>query len=201
MPAPSQVARTDGSAPSRQLRITSSETGRFSRVSRRTSTAWFCGREAAVPVPDFLRAVFERARGQLSAAIYPPLGDLPVLAGPGFVDLYRRVIGGVLREVAQATGREAALAMLERGQGIASMEHPPIAAFEITAEGRVTGDPVASPDALTAGIAAWMTEALIAASDHHGVDPGAVMERVGRDSRFVLQEHGFFNRLPWALAI
>jgi hypothetical protein len=171
----------------------------FSEGSYRAG--WFAARAEGVPVPELVRSIFASAGGKLVASIYPPLGDLPVLAGPGLVDLYRRVIGGVMREVAQSTGREAAMAMLERGQGLASMEHPAVGAFEITEEGRVKGDPVASPEALTAGVAAWMTETLISASDHHGVDPGAVMERVGRDSRFVLQEHGFFHRLPWALAI
>jgi hypothetical protein len=33
------------------------------------------------------------------------------------------------------------------------------------------------------------------------VDPAALVERVARDSRFVLQEQGFFARLPWAVAL
>jgi hypothetical protein len=81
------------------------------------------------------------------------------------------------------------------------MQHPVAASFALTDEGRVSGDPVASPDQLTEGVAAWLTEALISASDHYGIDPGAVVERAARDSRFVLQEHGFFSRLPWALAL
>jgi hypothetical protein len=162
---------------------------------------WFTGRGEGVPVPEFVRSVFASAGRGLGAAIHPPLGTLPALAGPGLVDLYRRVIGGVLRELTQASGREAGLALLQRGQGAVAAEHPSVMAFEVTAEGRVKGDPVASPDALTDGVAAWMTETLIGASDDHGVDPAALIERVGRDSRFVLQEAGFFTRLPWALAL
>jgi hypothetical protein len=163
-------------------------------------TGWFSERDATVPIPDFLRTVFAVGAG-LRAALYSRLAELPVLAGPGFVDLYRRMIGGTLREVALATGRETALAMLQRGQGLAAMEHPVVAAFDITPEGRVAGDPVASPTALTDGVAAWLTEVLISASDHHGVDPAALVERVARDSRFVLQEQGFFARLPWTVAL
>ena len=59
----------------------------------------------------------------------------------------------------------------------------------------------ATPTDLTDGVAAWLTEVLIHASEHHGVDPGAVIERTARDSRFVLSENGFFQRLPWALAL
>ena len=163
-------------------------------------TGWFADRDAAVPIPEFLRTLFATA-DRLEATPYAALDALPVLAGPGFVDLYRRMVGGTLRELAIATGRETALEMLQRGQGLASLEHPVVASFDITPEGRVAGDPVASPDALTDGVARWLTEVLIAASEHHGVDPAAVVEKVGRDSRFVLQEHGFFARLPWALAL
>ncbi|HEV3050877.1 MAG TPA: hypothetical protein VGX50_11230, partial [Longimicrobium sp.] len=133
--------------------------------------------------------------------LYPALDELPVQAGPGFVDLYRRMIGGTLRELALATGRETALEMMQRGQGLAALEHPVVASFDITPEGRVMGDPVASPDGLTEGVARWITEVLIAGADHHGIDPGAIVEKVARDSRFVLSEHGFFARLPWALAL
>lgn len=164
-------------------------------------SGYFTGRTAGTPVPELVRSVFAAAGRGLGAAIHPPLAELPMLAAPGLVDLYRRVIGGVLRELTQATGRETALEILHRGQRSAAAAHPAVSAFEISAEGRVKGDPVASPDALTCGVAAWMTEALIGAADHHGVDPAALIERVGRDSRFVLQEAGFFSRLPWAVAV
>lgn len=98
-------------------------------------------------------------------------------------------------------GRETAMSLVRRGQALASVKHECAAAFRVTDEGRVSGDPVATPDTLTDGVAAWMTEVLISASEHHGVDPAAVVERVARDSRFVLTENGFFARLPWALAL
>ena len=162
---------------------------------------WFCERDESVAVPEFLRGLFV-AGAALGATLYPALDELPVQAGPGFVDLYRRMIGGTLRELALATGRETALEMMQRGQGLAALEHPVVASFDITPEGRVMGDPVASPDGLTQGVARWITEVLIAgAADHHGVDPAAIVEKVARDSRFVLSEHGFFARLPWALAL
>ncbi|HEX2079118.1 MAG TPA: hypothetical protein VHG08_15445 [Longimicrobium sp.] len=163
-------------------------------------TGWFADRDESVPIPEFLRTLFV-AGAVLEAALYPLLDELPVQAGPGFVDLYRRMIGGTLRELALASGRETALEMMQRGQGLAALHHPVVAAFDITPEGRVMGDPVASPDVLTEGVARWITEVLIAAADHHGVDPAGVVEKVARDSRFVLSEHGFFARLPWALAL
>jgi hypothetical protein len=162
---------------------------------------WFTDREPNVPVPEFLRVFVHAAGPALKVTPYPGFDELPVQAGPGFVDLYRRIVGGVMRELSQAVGREGAMALVRRGQSAVAAAHPCVAAFNVTDEGRISGDPVDSPAGLTEGVAAWLTEVLINASDHHGVDPAAMIERTARDSRFVLQEHGFFNRLPWALAL
>jgi hypothetical protein len=160
---------------------------------------WFAGRDEAVPVPTFLRGLFETAG--MRAALYPALASLPVQAGPGLVDLYRRLIGGTMRELATAAGRDSALALMARAQVSAARESPVVAAFVLTAEGRVSGDPLGSPAALTEGVARWLTGALAEAADRHAVDPGTLLERVGHDSRFVLQEHGFLAHVPWALAL
>jgi hypothetical protein len=162
---------------------------------------WFTERDPAVATGDFLRAFFASAGASLRATPYPACAELPVQAGSGFVDLYRRIVGGVMRELSQAAGRETAMAMVRRAQEAAAREHPCVAAFRVTDEGRISGDPVASPAELTDAAAAWVTEVLIAASDDHGVDPAATIERTARESRFVLAEHGFFNRLPWAVAL
>lgn len=159
---------------------------------------WFCGRDRSVPVPDFIRSIFGAAAPR--ATLFPALDVLPVQAAPGLVELYRRLVGGTLREVALSAGRDRALELVERAQRAAAAEHAVLSAFTISPEGRVAGEPVASPDALTDGVARWMTEVLMAAGDDHGVDPVEIVERLGHDSRFVLQEHGFFARLPWTLA-
>jgi hypothetical protein len=162
-------------------------------------TGWFAGRDPAVPIPEVVRSLFDG--GNLRTGVYRSFPELPMQAGPGLVDLYRRVIGGVLRELTVALGRETALGVLRKGQALAALTYPAIGAFQITDEGRVGGDPVATPALLTESVAGWLTESLITASDHHGVDPGALVERVARESRFVLAEHGFFSKLPWALAL
>jgi hypothetical protein len=164
-------------------------------------TGWFAERGAETPIPEFMRALFSGSPGSLRTGLYPSFPELPVQAGPGLVDLYRRLIGGVLRELTSALGRETALGVIRKGQAVAAMERPEVSAFQVTDEGRVSGDPVATPATLTDGVAAWLTESLVAASDHHGVDPAALIERVARESRFVLAENGFFSRIPWALAL
>ena len=162
---------------------------------------WFAGRDRSMAIPEFVRSTFESAAGSLEVMLYPALAQLPQQAGPGLVDLYRRVIGGVLRELSTIVGRETAFTMIRRGQALAAMNFPPAAAFQVTDEGRIAGDPVATPEGLADAVAGWLTETLVAASDHLGVDPAAAIERVARDSRFVLHEQGFFARLPWALAL
>jgi hypothetical protein len=162
---------------------------------------WFTDRDPSTPIPDFLRQVFERSGASLRATLFPAFAEMPVQAGPGFVDLYRRLVGGTLRELAQAIGRETALELVRKGQAAAAERHECVAAFRVTEEGRVSGDPVASPVTLTDGVAAWLTDVLISAAEHDGVDPAAIVERTARDSRFVLAENGFFQRLPWALSI
>ena len=162
-------------------------------------SGYFTERNDAVPIPDFVRSVFEGDAPRV--APYPALPELPVQAGPGLVDLYRRLTGGVLLELSSAIGREPAVAVIREAQASVGERFPAVAAFRLTDEGRIAGDPVASPDGLTEAVAAWLTAALVAGSRYDGVDPSAVVERVARDSRFVLQEHGFFARLPWAVAL
>lgn len=162
-------------------------------------TGYFCQRDPAVPVGDYVRSVFDGAGGALRVGLYPALPELPVQAGPGLVDLYRRIVGGVLREVSGPVGREAGLALMRRAQASVLVRRPEVEGFVLTDEGRVGGDPVATPRALTDAVAEWVTEALVAAADRYAVDPGEIVTRVARDSRFVLAEQGFFARLPWAV--
>jgi hypothetical protein len=162
---------------------------------------YFSGRDATVPVPEFIRGIFDAAGRGLGARIFAPLEALPVLAAPGLVDLYRRVVGGVFIELTEAAGGDTAAALLRRSQEIAGADHPHLAAFHLPPEGGVAGDPVASPEVLTAAVAAWLTEVLIVAADDHGMDPATVVERVARDSRYVLQENRFFQLLPWAVTV
>lgn len=160
---------------------------------------YFCERDVSVPLGEFVRALFDPGNADLRVTLYPPLSDLPAQASPGLVDLYRRIVGGVLREVSSPVGREAGMELMQRTWCAAAARHPAIGAFVLTDDGRVRGDPVATPRHLTDGAAAWVTEALIAAADQYRVDPAETVARVARDSRFVLEEQGFFARLPWAV--
>lgn len=163
-------------------------------------TGYFCERDPSVPVSDFVRSLFTSAGAALRVTLYPPLDELPIQAGPGLVDLYRRIVGGVTRELSLPVGREAGMELVRRAQKAVAARLPVVAGYDLSDDGRVRGDPVATPQLLTQGVAEWMAEALIAAAEHHAVDPAEILERVARDSRFVLAEQGFFAQLPWALS-
>ena len=162
-------------------------------------SGYFCERCPTVAVGDFLRTFFLSAGDGLTVTLFPALCELPVQAQPGLVDLYRRVIGGVLRELSVPVGREAGLELMRRAQGSVLPRRPELEAFRLSDEGRVKGDPVATPQRLTEAVTDWITEALAAAADRYPVDPTEIVARVARDSRFVLAEQGFFARLPWAV--
>jgi hypothetical protein len=160
---------------------------------------WFADRDTASPVVDVIRSLFDRVPPR--PALYPLLDELPLQASPSFIELYRRVLGGTVRELGQTIGFVEAVAVMDRARELALTDHPVLGGLAVGRDGRVTGEPVSPPGALTEASARWLTEALTEAADAYGVDPGALLERVGRDGRFVLQEHGFFSRLPWALTL
>lgn len=161
---------------------------------------YFCEPCGDAPVSERLRALFHAAGPELCVTLYPALPDLPVQASPGLVDLYRRVIGGTMRELSAPVGMESGLALMRRAQQASALREPVLYDFVLGDDGRVRGEPVATPHALTEGVALWITEALIAGADHYRIDPAEVVARVTRESRFVLADTGFFARLPWAVA-
>lgn len=164
-------------------------------------TGYFCERDSTIPVGDFLRSLFRNAGSGLRVSLYPALDQLLAQASPGLVDLYRRIVGGVVREASAPVGREAGMGLVRLAQEAAAARYPPLAAFVLTENGRVRGDPVAPPRLLTEAVAAWVSEALIAASEQYGLDPAETLSRVTHDSRFVLTEEGFFALLPWAVPV
>lgn len=164
-------------------------------------SGYFCGAGAGAPVGELLRAVFQAAGPELNVRLFPALAELPAQASPGLIDLYRRIIGGTMRDLGVTMGEAPSMALMRRAQERAASSAPVVGAFVLTEEGRVRGDPVATPAELTAAAAAWVTEALIAAAESGGSDPVEVLGRVARDARFVLAEQGFYARLPWVVRL
>ncbi|HEX5520439.1 MAG TPA: hypothetical protein VFX29_02040 [Longimicrobiaceae bacterium] len=149
---------------------------------------------------DRVRALFDPVRPPRIAR-FAGLTELPVQAAPGLVELYRRLLHGVAANLGEHTGADAAWEALRLAQIRVQPRHPAIAAFRILPGARLAGDPAATPAELTAGVAAWLVEALGAATDRAGIDPGELLEQTAHDHRFVLAEHGFFGHIPWPVVL
>jgi len=147
---------------------------------------------------DRLERLFapERAPG-LEVKAYPPVRSLPVQAAPALVQLYARTISGALEALREPLGAEA-VRLFEEARTRAAEKHAALASYCVGPEGGVTGESVAEAEALTDAVAAWLLEALTAASRiAEGIDPAALLERVTYENRFALEAQGFFRHLPW----
>jgi hypothetical protein len=160
---------------------------------------WFAGRDPVVPLADFIRMLFDDVPPR--ATLFPLVEAVPVHASQGLIEQYRRLLSGTAREMAHSMGMQGASELVSRARLGALDEHPVLAAFEVAGDGRVSGDPVAAPEELTAAVARWITDAVVTAAEDHELDPAEVVARAARDGRFALQEQGFFDRLPWSLAV
>lgn len=163
------------------------ERGYFSRATAETTVA------------ETMRAIFGDAHGELRLTLYAPLDELPLQASPGMIDLYRRVAASVMNSLGEPAGVEGARALMREAQGLAAVQAPLVADFELTDDGRIVGEPVATPHELMRAVAAWVSEALLMASDRYGIDPTDMLARDTHEARFALEEHGFFLNVPWAV--
>lgn len=165
----------------------------------RYQSAFLATPGSEAPAKEVVRSLFEAGRDTLRLGLYPPFEELPVQAVPGLVDLYRRVIGGVMHELSGIVGAETSTSLLRAAQSSCAARRPIISTFVLSDEGRVHGDPVAAPGELTSAVAEWLTEVLVRASEQAAIDPEAMLMRITRDARFVLEEQGFFAHLPWTV--
>lgn len=161
---------------------------------------YFCGRDAAVPVAEMVRSIFA-SEGGVRVSLYDLLPELPVQAPPGLADVYRALVEGIARELAEALGNDEALTLLESARARAEARHPVVSAFEVAGAAVETGGVVEPAEVLTDGVGAWLTEVLGDAADRAGLDPAEVLERAAGDRRFALLEQGFFRRLPWPVSL
>lgn len=167
------------------------------------STGFLCGREAGMPVGEFVRSIFRSTGSDLRVGLFDALAKLPRQAPPGLVDLYRRLVQGVTARLAEQFGARAAATSVGGVRSRISQRHPFVTVFELAGDGAgftLRGDPMVSPEELTDGMAAWLTEILLVGGDGARMDPAEVIELATRDDRFALADQGFFTRLPWPVA-
>lgn len=165
------------------------------------SNGYFCARDREATVGEFVRTLFTAAAGELRIGLYDALPQLPTQAHPALVDLYRSVVQAVVREIADRAGTDVAADRLKHGYANAAAAHSALEGLQVLEDGTVVGDTVATAEDLTRGAAAWVTDLLEQSAGATGLDPAETLKRVAWDGRFVLAQHGFFEQLPWAIAI
>lgn len=137
----------------------------------------------------------EGRKGALYVRRWPTPAPLPVQAAPALIQAYRELVRGVVEKLT-AHGSESAPALAEHARIELAKSHTSLAHFSTT-NGRATKDPVADTRALTAGIAAWLSEILWTGVGHDAPPPEQLLRDLTRERRHMFQSAGLFERLPW----
>ena len=121
----------------------------------------------------------------------PPV--LPVQAPPALIAAYRELVGTLVRRLADA-GASGAGPVAEHARQLLAARFPALERMALGAA--TTKDPVCDADALTAAVAAWISEIVWASPVQH-VTPEQLLGELTRDRRHVFQSAGLFQALPW----
>ncbi len=121
----------------------------------------------------------------------PPL---PVQAKPQLIAAYRELVGGLVTRLV-AEGADAAAAIAEAARKSLLVQHPPLEFFAVT--GRPMKDPAADTDALTAAVAAWVSELLWTTTASADITPEQLLRDLMFERRHLFQSAGMCDALPW----
>jgi hypothetical protein len=162
-------------------------------------SGYFCGRDPAMRVGDFMASIFADGLQELRADLYPTLQDLPAQAPPGLLTAYAELLNGVRRELVLELGEETVTALFLAGRERIRSTHSEVDL--VSSEGVPSMERVLSPATLADAFGALLTEVLGEATNHAAVDPTDVLERAAGERRYVLLEQGLYHRLPWPVTM
>ena len=152
--------------------------------------------------PEVLRArrpFSESARReQLGVFRWPVPPPLPVQANPSLVQAYRELTRALVLRLVEA-GNPGAPAVAEYAREALVPDHPCLAAYTALPDAPDPTDPMVDAEALTAGIAQWVTEIILAAVDLDTTRPEQILRSVTHERRHAFQSAGFFQKLPWPI--
>lgn len=160
---------------------------------------YFCDKPDPMPVPKYVESLFlpgpDGAPPALSAALFPPVAELPAQAPHALVNTYRelywRIVDAVEQEIpgeAKKRAQKVATALGQAHQALALLSVP---------RGAEVPEAVVRPDELATALSDWALQLL------EGVEimmPGTaprVLKESTKEHRYVLQAAGFYARLPW----
>lgn len=137
-------------------------------------------------------------RETLGVFRWPVPPPLPVQANPSLVQAYRELTRALVERLVEA-GNPGAPAVAEYAREALVPDHPCLAAYTALPEAPDPHDPVVDAAALTAGIAQWVKEIILAAVDLDTTRPEQILRSVTHERRHAFQSVGFFQKLPWPI--
>jgi hypothetical protein len=152
--------------------------------------------------PEVLRArrpFSESAnREKLGVFRWPVPPPLPVQANPSLIQAYRELTQALVGKLVDE-GNPGANKVAEYARDALIADHPCLAFFSALFPAPDLNDPVVDADTLTAAIAQWVQEIILAAVDLDTTRPEQILRSVTHERRHVFQSAGFFQRLPWPI--
>lgn len=152
------------------------------------------------PAPDEMtrvRALIDRAHqngGSVRRWNVPPA--LVNQAPPQLIAAYRELMATVVRRLVEG-GAHGAFAVAERARQQLLARHPALERFSLTLPNQ--RDPVVDTPALSAAIAAWLSETLWLLPTPDDMGPERLLAEVARARRHLFQAAGLFDALPWTI--
>ena len=168
----------------------------------RYSGGFFCDRLEEMPVPLYVESLFQEGPDgyapALSAALFPPVAELPLQAPLSLVDTYRELFWRITDAVEFELPGEGKKRSQRVSAGIRGVRKT--LDLLATPRGTPLPDTVVRPEELALALGDWTLQLL------DGVEvvmPGMaprVLQDATREHRYVLQAAGFYDRLPWRVA-
>jgi hypothetical protein len=158
---------------------------------------YYVDESVATDEPTRVRGLLDRAFKQGGTARrfdVPPM--LVNQAAPALIAAYRDLVGGVVRRLTEG-GAEGATAVAERARKQLISRHPSLDKLSLTVPNQ--RDPVVETHALSAAIAAWLTETLWHVPLPDDVSAEQLLAEQARARRHLFQAAGLFEALPWTL--
>jgi hypothetical protein len=124
----------------------------------------------------------------------PPV--LPNQAAPALIAAYRELIGSVVQHLTDR-GASGASSVAEHARHTLMGQHPALERFSLSVPNQ--RDPVVDTPALSAAMAAWLTETLWHVHLPDGETPQRVIAELARGRRHLFQAAGLFDALSWTI--
>lgn len=131
---------------------------------------------------------------------YAEVSRVPVQAPAALVDVYGTLIAAAFERVAREVGREKAVQCFTGALERTRERRPALHGYRLDSSGRIVGESCASAEEITDGVVALLFDALTATEREGAATPPDVLRGLTHGNRFVLQAHGFFDRLPWPVS-